>query len=64
MKIAQCEEHRQKSANDSLPPVNEVDASCAGVLLHLRGTASSPLNTFFALHPTLKGLICLQVAPK
>ena len=57
-------EAQTKSANDSLPPVNEVDASCAGVWVYLRGTASSPLNTFFALHLTLKGLICLQAAPK
>ena len=60
MKIAQCEE-RKESANGSLPLVNEVSASCAGVFLHLCGTASSPLDTSFAMHPTLKGLICLQV---
>ena len=56
---------RNPYCTHSLLPVNEVSASCAGgIILHLCGTASSPLDTSFAMHFTLKGLICLQVAPR
>ena len=50
-----------------LASVNEVSASGAEVLLHLRGTASSPLDTSFAMHSGLKvSSACkqLQIKPQ
>ena len=42
-----------------------MDATILHALINKRGkAASSPLDASFAMHPTLKSLICWQVAPR